>query len=111
MRGRPTVRRTGPATCDSCGAQIVFVRMTYTGKRLPVDPFPVADGNVCARRVGSNLHGWVISDEHPAGGPPVYLRYAAHFGTCADKPPAQPKPEPPPTLFDTPTPEGETRVQ
>lgn len=100
---RPTLRRTGPARCQKCDARIVFVRMTYTGKRLPVDPLPVADGNVCARRVGANLHGWVISDEHPPGVPvQTYQRYAAHFGTCADKPPPKPKPTDPPALFDLP---------
>lgn len=103
MPRRPTLQKTGPARCSKCGARIVFIRMTYTGKRLPVDPLPVADGNVCARRIGNNLHGWVISAEHPPAGPPIYQRYAAHFGTCADKPPAQPKPEPPPALFDLPT--------
>lgn len=96
---RPTVRRTGPAQCHDCGARVVFVKMTYTGKRLPVDPLPVADGNVCARRVGNYLHGWVISAEHPAGVPPIYQRYVAHHATCADRPPPKEKPEPPPALF------------
>lgn len=99
---RKTVRRTGPARCTKCDAQIVFVRMTYTGKRLPVDPIPVADGNVCARRIGAGLHGWVISAEHPPGTTPIYQRYAAHHGTCADKPPPKPKPQAPPTLFELP---------
>jgi hypothetical protein len=78
---------------------VVFVKMTYTGKRLPVDPLPVADGNVCARRVGNYLHGWVISAEHPAGGPPIYQRYVAHHATCADRPAPKERPEPPPALF------------
>lgn len=102
---RKTMRRTGPARCRECDAQIVFVKMTYTGNKMPVDPMPAPDGNVCARQVGNNLHGWVISDEHPAGGPPIYKRYAAHFGTCSDRQDAraaQPKPVPPPALFDLP---------
>lgn len=97
---RRRVTPSGPARCRSCGARVVFVKMTYTGARLPVDPIPVADGNVCARRIGNNLHGWVISTEHPAG--PGVTRYAAHFGTCADKPAPVEKPDPPPTLFDLP---------
>jgi hypothetical protein len=99
-RGRRTTRRTGPAGCDACGARVVFVLMTYTGKRIPVDPIPVADGNVSARLIGNQLHGYVISAEHPHGAPNT--RYAAHFGTCPDRPkaPAKPKPEPAPTLFD-----------
>lgn len=99
---RQTVRRTGPARCRSCDARIVFVKMTYTGNRMPVDPIPVPDGNVCARRIGNQLHGWVISDEHPPAGGPDYARYAAHFGTCDDRPPPKPKPEAPPALFDLP---------
>jgi hypothetical protein len=101
-RGRRTMRRTGPAGCDSCGARIVFVKMVETGRRVPVDPFPVDDGNVCARAIGNNLHGYVVSAEHPAQA--GYTRFAAHFGTCPDRPkaPAKSKPEAPPTLFDLP---------
>lgn len=97
-RGGKTVRRTGQPACEACGARIVFVKMTYTGGRVPVDPIPVADGNVSARLIGSSLHGYVISVEHPHGLPNT--RYAAHFGTCPDRPAPKPKPEPPPTLFD-----------
>lgn len=104
MSRRPrsrTVRKTGPATCDNCGARIVFVKMTYTGGRVPCDPLPVADGNVCARQIGAGFHGFVISKDHPAVGAP-YQRYAAHFGTCPDRPASTPKPrpDPPPALFD-----------
>jgi hypothetical protein len=99
-RGYPTMRKTGPATCDDCGARVVFVKMTATGKRVPVDPIPVADGNVCARIIGNQLHGYVVSKDKPAERP--FNRYAAHFGTCPDRPRPEPKaaPEPPPTLFD-----------
>lgn len=95
-----TMRPTGPSKCDECQARIVFVKMTYTGGRVPVDPIPVADGNVSARLIGNSLHGFVISKDHPHG-PPNH-RYAAHFGTCPDRPRAEPKPrpEPPPALFD-----------
>jgi hypothetical protein len=98
QKPRRRVTATGPARCHDCKARVVFVKMTYTGKRLPVDPIPVADGNVCARRIGNNLHGWVVSAEHPAG--PGITRYTAHHATCADRPPPKGKPEPPPALFD-----------
>jgi hypothetical protein len=98
MTSRKTVRRTGPAACKDCGARVVFVKMIYTGSRLPVDPIPVADGNVSARLVGNNLHGFVISKEHPHGLPNV--RYAAHYGTCPDRPAPKPPPPKPPALFD-----------
>ena len=99
MTRRPTVRRTGPPECGDCGAQIVFVRMVVTDAQLPCDPVPVADGNVCARRIGNRLHGYVISEDRPAN--PQMQRYAAHFGTCTnlqDK--RKPAPKPAPTLFD-----------
>lgn len=74
--------------------------MSDTGKRLPIDPHPVADGNVCARAIGSKLHGYVITATRPAQ--PKWQRYAAHFGTCPDRPapsrPRRAKPEPPATL-------------
>lgn len=98
---RKTKRNTGPASCQSCRARIVFVRMTATGKSVPVDPIPVDDGNVCAlTRPGGRLVGYVISEAHPAL--PGYTRYSAHFGTCPSrqKAPPKPAPEPAPSLFD-----------
>jgi hypothetical protein len=103
MPRRPSVRRTGPPTCRDCGARVVFVRMVATDRQMPVDPIPVADGNVCARRIGNRLHGYVISEDKPAN--PSMERYAAHFGTCQDRQDRrEPKPAPPepPALFDLP---------
>jgi hypothetical protein len=99
MPRRPTMRRTGPPTCEGCGARIVFVKMVATGKRVPCDPMPVADGNVCARQIGNQLHGYVISEDRAPQ--PNMLRYAAHFGTCPDRQDTRkPTPPTPPTLFD-----------
>lgn len=108
----------GPGTkllggvCQDCRQCITFVQMTATGRRVPVDPIPVDDGNVCARRAGTGLVGYVISADLP----PVdgYTRFAAHFGTCPDWPrPGKSRTkkrgpaEQPPTLFDiTPIAEG-----
>lgn len=98
-RQRKTVRRTGPATCNNCGARLIFVKMTATGARLPCDPIPVVDGNVCAQQIGASWHGFVISKDHPYPGPP-FRRFAAHYATCDDKPDPKPKPSPPAALFD-----------
>lgn len=98
-RSRSRITRKTLPACDNCGARIVFVKMSYTGGRVPCDPRPVFDGNVCARQIGPALHGFVISKDHPAAGTP-YLRYAAHFGTCPDRPVPKPRPDPPPALFD-----------
>lgn len=103
-RGRVyKAKKTGPPSCDSCQARIVFVTMTTTGKKVPVDPIPDDEGTVCARLVGSQLHGYVISKDRPYQR--IYTRYTTHYSTCPDRPRAAPKPRPEPaaTLFDTPT--------
>jgi hypothetical protein len=74
--------------------------MQATGKRVPVDPIPDDQGTVCARLVGNQLQGYVVSKDHPHERP--YTRYVAHWGTCADRPRPAPKPpgEDPLLLFD-----------
>lgn len=101
-RGRVyRAKQTGPTSCADCQARIVYVRMDATGKRIPVDPIPNDVGTVCARLVGNQLQGYVVSKDHPYERP--YVRYIAHFGTCDGQPRPAPKPktEPAPTLFDT----------
>jgi DNA-directed RNA polymerase subunit RPC12/RpoP len=101
-RGRVfrSAKTTGPASCEHCRARIVFVTMTTTGKRVPVDPIPDDKGTVCGRLIGTKLQGYVISKDHPYERP--YTRYAAHFATCSDRPRPAPKPptEDPLLLFD-----------
>lgn len=101
-RGRVfrAARKTGPPSCELCRARIVFVTMTATDKRVPVDPIPVDDGNICARLNGKRLEGYAVSKDHPAER--IYTRYASHFATCASRERPAPKPETelPPTLFD-----------
>lgn len=108
-RGRvfKTMRKTGPSSCDQCQARIVFVTMTATGNKVPVDPIPDDNGTVCARLVGNHLEGYVESAARLYERP--YTRYTAHFGTCPDRPRPAPKPkaEPDPTLFEVPTQQGE----
>lgn len=101
-RGRvfKSMKKTGPASCELCRARIVFVTMTATGNRVPVDPIPVDDGNICARLNGGRLEGYAVSKDHPAER--IYMRYASHFATCVSRgrSPEKPAPEPLPTLFD-----------
>ena len=81
--------------------------MLDTGKKVPVDPIPVDDGNICARLNGGRLEGYAVSKDHLPER--IYMRYAAHFATCEsrERPPQKPAPEPLPTLFDIPTTQGE----
>jgi hypothetical protein len=72
--------------CRSCRRPILWAR-TPAGRRIPIDPIPVAEGNI------------VLVDTHPATGhdryqariltageqpPPGTLRYVSHFATCPD---------------------------
>lgn len=72
--------KTHQPYCDACKQQIIFIRMTATGRGLPCDPYPVADGNVCATPSGRGLSGFVIAKDKPAV--KGWQTYAAHFGTC-----------------------------
>jgi hypothetical protein len=100
FRSSKTITKTG-GVCEECHQRIVFVKMIDTGRSVPVDPIPVADGNVCARRSGKYLHGYVISKDR--GPSAAFTRFAAHFGTCPDRerPALKPKLDPDAlTLFD-----------
>lgn len=79
---RDALRRAAPlAECAACGEPIRFVRMTATGRPLPVNPLTNEKGNVAARIVGGVLTGFVISRDHRPG-PLDPLRFLAHHATC-----------------------------
>lgn len=67
--------------CRSCGAPIAWV-ITVKGRRMPLDPDPVEDGNVWIMRVeGAQLVAGVSLNAE--GVPPlVRERYVSHFVTC-----------------------------
>lgn len=46
------------STCRGCGAEITWTR-TMTGRRMPIDPEPVEDGNI--RLLGTNFVGEEIA--------------------------------------------------
>lgn len=86
------------AECRDCQAPIRFVRMTATGKALPVDPTPNPLGTVAAQLKAGKLVGFVISHDHHAG--PLDRRFTPHHASCeARKTPKKPAPEPHPALF------------
>lgn len=78
----PELRGLPLADCRACAAPIRFVHLD-TGKAMPVDPIPNARGNVAARRIGSKLHGYVISATHPMD--PMFLRMVPHYATCEEQ--------------------------
>lgn len=90
----------GLAECHRCGRPIRFVLLD-TGSAMPVDPLVDLRGNVAAvTGSGARLYGHVTSAAKPARA--GYRLYVPHFATCPERQPADPKPEPPPTLFDQP---------
>lgn len=64
--------------CNGCGAPVDWVRVAKTGKRMPLDPEPRADGNI-GRIDGGDTVEYVL----PGGGlfddRPLYV---SHFATC-----------------------------
>jgi len=69
------------AACrEKCGRSIVFVRMTETGKNLPVDPVPDEGGNVYAHPVHGRLFGHVRTAGEPL--PDGWQIYMPHVRTC-----------------------------
>jgi hypothetical protein len=62
------------STCRSCGARITWVR-TESGKAMPIDVAPRADGNVGV--TGGGIAVYLKADEQWQG-----PRYVSHFASC-----------------------------
>ena len=67
------------STCSSCKARIIWAR-TGSGKPIPLDLEPVADGNVELDVATGIAKSWGSSHVWPEG----VGRYRAHFSTCPD---------------------------
>lgn len=67
-------------TCRShrCGAPIIWARSMATGKLMPVDAEPVADGNIV---LTEDLLGEITAVIEPGATAP---RHKSHFATCPD---------------------------
>lgn len=61
------------STCRSCGAEIKWAKTT-TGKSIPLDPHPHADGNIELVNGVAYVKG--RSDD------PADVRHISHFATC-----------------------------
>jgi hypothetical protein len=70
------------AKCRSCRAKINWT-VSELGKKMPLDPLPVADGNVI--KTGNRVEGLeevhVISSRDATIDPDT-PRYVTHFSTC-----------------------------
>lgn len=71
--------------CSTCQEPIMWA-VTTSGKRMPLDPVPVRNGNVILEGVGMAPNGDELPRAHvlskgdvPFGDPP---RYVPHFATC-----------------------------
>lgn len=65
-------------TCSSCGAETLW-RITPGTKWMPLDPVPVATGNVRVRGTNCFVLGGNALDEARARGEQLYV---SHFATC-----------------------------
>ncbi|WP_020393477.1 hypothetical protein [Kribbella catacumbae] len=72
-------------TCDLCGAEILWARSTKTGKPMPLDPEPCADGNLAIYR---DHTGRINARPLKAGEKPEHIEKLgkAHFATCPKYP-------------------------
>lgn len=69
------------ARCSTCDAPVIWAKFGATGKRVPLDVAPRADGNLTttgADRDGTPLV--VMAGEAT----PITERYTTHFATCPD---------------------------
>lgn len=66
------------ARCVSCRAPIVWVTSSTTGRPVPLDAEPTADGNVVLRDGQAVVLGKAGLAELPADAP----RFRSHFATC-----------------------------
>lgn len=77
--GAPITTDTQP--CTGCGAPILWLRTAATGRRCPIDPAPVPDGNIVIR--GDTAVYLALSLYETDGQPQEgELRYKSHFATC-----------------------------
>lgn len=65
------------SACRSCGASIVWAR-TDSGRLMPVDREPSAQGRLVLRTEDGELHVRV-AEENARG-----VRHRPHFATCPD---------------------------
>jgi hypothetical protein len=67
--------------CRSCGAPIVWATSQATGKPMPLDPDPAADGNLVLMEGEARV---LTTGERLRAQEAGTVRYKSHFATCPD---------------------------
>ena len=69
--------------CRTCGAPVIWLH-TLSGREMPLDAEPVADGNLVIVNTGQSRY--VVPAPKQAPEPDLFrapeLRYRSHFATC-----------------------------
>lgn len=75
--------------CRGCGAEVIWIRMQLTRRKMPVDAEPVwirleGGGNTFIRLDGTTVTGRKIGDAYDDEDPDSNLLecYESHFSTC-----------------------------
>lgn len=80
------------STCKSCGASVLWA-VTQNDKAIPIDPTPVANGNIELERLplrrangrrAETTYRAIVHGKAEAGGVDLFggERYVSHFSTC-----------------------------
>lgn len=72
------------ALCESCGAQILWLRHVKSGKAAPIDAEGDQSGNVV--RVGADQYRMLTKAERDAGAAQTTPLHLPHFATCPQAP-------------------------
>jgi hypothetical protein len=71
------------ATCRGCQAKITWATVQATGRRIPLEAYPEAGGNVVVVQAVPLLVRVLSKGEKPPAGTRTYR---AHFATCPARP-------------------------
>ena len=68
--------------CRSCGAPVRWVVTDATGKRMPLNPAPTADGNVWVLRYEDEIPIVAVAATLFDVPTAEAFKYTSHFATC-----------------------------
>lgn len=68
--------------CTECARDIVWALVALSGKRIPVDPEPVANGNI-RLRFGRGAPTAIVDSGRSLFNPDNDDRFVSHFSTCS----------------------------